>query len=360
MKHLHLATVCVLLTVCTRIYAQTSSVNHDSPAVAPLHSPWDAHPVQTTAAPYPCPAPTHLPVDFVTDGFYAANDPTHSIIDPVKQKAYEQTSGPVKHEGNVIVAAADAFRTTGSAEAVHCVLEHLEAQARDNALTGKMSSSQAYFVQGWVAGAAAIAYLKVDGNSRATPAQRNLILPWLQKEADLTRGFYDQHIRTSHTDAQNHFYWAAIQLAATGIATNNRRDFDWAMQRARDGIAAIQPDGTLAEEMRRGKRALHYHLYAASPLVMLAEFGLPNDIDLYTENHGALKKLVEVSTHGLIDASLFEKRTGIPQERPDPPTAEAIGWAEPYNRRFPDPIITRLLFEAPDHSYMYLGGLPPS
>ena len=328
-------------------------------AAAPLRSPWDTHPIQTTTAPYTCPAPAHLPIDFVTDGFYADNDPTHSIIDPVKQKAYEQSSGPVKHEGDVVVAAADAFRSTGSADASRCVLDHLEDLARDKALTGKMSSSQAYFVQGWVAGAAAIAYLKVDGNSRATAAQRDLILPWLQKQADLTRGFYDQRTRSSHTDAQNHFYWAAIQLAATGIAANDRRDFDWAMQRAKDGIAAIQPDGTLAEEMRRGKRALHYHLYAASPLVMLAELGLPNDVDLYSENHAALKKLVEVSTHGLVDSSLFDKRTGIPQERPDPPTAEAIGWAEPYNRRFPDPVITKLLAEAPNHSYMYLGGLPP-
>ena len=92
---------------------------------------------------------------------------------------------------------------------------------------------------------------------------------------------------------------------------------------------------------------------------MLAEFGIHNGIDLYAENGGALKKLVEVSTHGLVDPSLFENATGIPQERPDPPTAEAIGWAEPYNRRFPDPAITRLLAESPDHGYMYLGGLPP-
>jgi poly(beta-D-mannuronate) lyase len=352
-----------LLKAYTRsilVLASIQTASFLTALAAPLRSPWEAHPVQTTNATYACPAPTHLPVDFVTNGFYADNDPTHSIIDPVKQKAYNESSGPVKHEGDVIVAAADDFRTSGSGAAANCVLEHLEALARQNALTGKMSSSQAYYVQGWVAGAAAIAYLKVDGNERATPAQRDLILPWLQKEADLTRSFYDQRVHTAHTDAQNHFYWAAIQLAATGIAADNQRDFDWAMQRAKDGIAAIQPDGTLAEEMRRGKRALHYHLYAASPLVMLAELGLPNGVDLYAANHGALKKLVEVSTHGLIDPSLFAQRTGIPQERPDPPTAEAIGWAEPYNRRFPDPAITKLLAEQPNHSYMYLGGLPPS
>jgi poly(beta-D-mannuronate) lyase len=327
--------------------------------LSPLHSPWDAHPISATNAPYTCPAPSHLPVDFVTDGFYADNDPTHSIIDPVKQKAYEISSGPVKHEGDVVVAAADAFRSTGAEQAAHCVLTHLETQAREHALTGKMSSSQAYFVQGWVAGAEAIAYLKIDGANRATKEQRALILPWLEKEAELTRGFYEERMLKDGNDAQNHFYWAAIQLAATGIATNDRRNFDWAMLRAKDGISAIQPDGTMAEEMRRGKRALHYHLYAASPLVMLAELAWSNRIDLYGWNGGALKRLVAVSTHGLIDSSMFDERTGIPQERPDPPTAEAIAWAEPYNRRFPDPVITKLLQECSGHSYMYLGGLPP-
>lgn len=329
-------------------------------AAGPLVSPWDAHPITHSQVAYQCPEPAHLPVDFATDGFYALNDPTHSIIDPVRQKEYERTSGPVKHEGDVVVAAADAFRTTGSDQAAACVIHHLETEALDRALTGKMSSSQAYFVQGWVAGAETIAYLKVDGAKLSTPAQRALILPWLQKNADLTRAFYTQRKKESGTGAQNHFYWAAIQLAATGIATNNHADFNWAMNTAKAGVGAIQPDGTLPEEMRRGRRALHYHLYAASPLVMLAELGLPNGVDLYAENRGALKKLVKVSTEGLVNPSLFEKRTGIPQELPAPPTAEAIGWAEPYNRRFPDPTITQMLQECGDLSYMYLGGLPPN
>lgn len=325
-----------------------------------LVSPWDSHAVKLTKLSYNCPEPAHLPVDFSTDGFYAFNDPTGSIIDPVRQKEYERTSGPVKNEGNVVVAAADNFRRTGSEAAASCVIHHMEVLAKDHALTGKLSSSQAYFVQGWVVGAEAIAYLKVDGDHRTTAAQRALILPWLEKNADITRSFYDARAQKSGGGAQNHFYWAAVQLAATGIATDSQADFDWAMQNAKRGIDAIQPDGILPQEMRRGKRALHYHLYAASPLVMLAELGIPNGVDLYTYHDGALKKLVEISTHGLIDPSPFEKRTGILQERPDPPSPEAIGWAEPYNRRFPDPTITKLLKEQPDHSYMYLGGLPPA
>lgn len=325
---------------------------------APLRSPWSAHHVAQTSASYVCAPIPRLPVDLVTNGFYADNDPTHSIIDPVKMKAYSESSGPVKHEGDVVVAAADGFRKSGSAEAARCVIAHLDALATQKALTGKMSSSQAYFVQGWVSGAWAIAYLKVDGGNRTTAEQRARILPWLQALGEMTIAYYDKR-ESQSSGAQNHFYWAAVQLAATGIVVNNSHDFDWAMHRAKAGIDAIASDGTLVEEMRRGKRALHYHLYAASPLVMLAEFGMPNGVDLYAENHAALKQLVIVSTHGLVDASLFAQRAGIAQERPDPPTAEAIGWAEPYNRRFPDPVITKLLQEAPDHSYMYLGGLPP-
>jgi poly(beta-D-mannuronate) lyase len=311
--------------------------------------------------PYACSPIPKLPENFVTDGFYALNDPTHSIIDPVRQREYNRTSGPVKQEGNTIVAAADAFRSTGSEAAASCVLTHLTALARDRALSGSMSSAQAYFVQGWVVGAAAIAYLKVDGPGRATAQQRAVILPWLQRVADETRAFYDQRASSPGESggAQNHFYWAAVQLAATATATGNRDDFRWAIQKAEHGIDSIGPDGTLDEEMRRGSRALHYHLYAAAPLVMVAELALPNRTDLYTYHNGALKKLVDVSIQGLLDPSLFQGRTGQKQVAADPTSAEAIGWAEPYNRRFPSSLLTRLLTAAPNHSYMYLGGLPP-
>lgn len=326
----------------------------------PLTSPWAQHPVQETQAPYTCPAVPELPQNFVTDGFYALNDPTHSIVDPVRQKEYARTSGPVKHEGDVIVAAADAYRSTGSRAAAACTLVHMEGLARQHALSGTMSSSQAYFVQGWVVGAAAIAYLKVDGPHRASAAQRAVILPWLDKVADEDRAFYDRRATdpAESGGAQNHFYWAAVQLAATAIATGERQNFDWAISRARVGIDSIAPDGTMQGEMRRGSRALHYHLYAASPLVTLAELAMPNGVDLYTWRNGALTKLVDVSVSGMIDPSLFKQRTAMDQVQISP-SAESIGWAEPYNRRFPSPLLTRLLAQAPNHSYMYLGGLPP-
>lgn len=330
------------------------------PAHSQLRSPWDGKPIKATSLAYACPPVSHLPVDFVTEGFYADNDPTHSIIDPVKAKAYAESAGPVKHDGNVVVAAADAYRATGSIAAAHCVIEHIEANARNRSLTGKMSSRQAYFVQGWVLGGEAIAYLKVRDAGIVSRKQASVILPWMKQVALQAREFYDAKERTDGSSSQNnHFYWAAVELGAVGIAANDQSDFDWSIHAAREGISAIRPDGTLPQEMRRGKRALHYHLYAAAPLVMVAELAYSNGTDLYSEDDGALKKLVRVSTAGLLNPALFEKVSGVQQEVPMPPTGEAIGWAESFNRRFPDPTITKLLAQCHDLSYMYLGGLPP-
>lgn len=326
---------------------------------AVLRSPWDGVQVKATDAGYDCPPVGHLPVDFVTNGFYASNDPTHSIIDPVKMKAYAESAGPVKRDGNEVVAAADVYRTTGSLAAARCVVEHMEANARGRALTGKMSSNQAYYVQGWVLGAEAIAYLKVRDSGVISQAQAAVILPWLKAVSQQTKDYYDAREVKDAAAQNNHYYWAAVQMAAVGIAADDRGDFKWAMSAARQGIAAIEPDGTLPNEMRRGKRALHYHLYAAAPLVMLAELGLANDVDLYAVNGGALKHLVRVSAEGMVDPALFEKGAGIKQEVQSP-SGESIGWMEPFNRRFPDAVIAKLLGECRNKGYMYLGGLPPA
>jgi poly(beta-D-mannuronate) lyase len=91
-------------------------------------------------------------------------------------------------------------------------------------------------------------------------------------------------------------------------------------------VRQITPEGTLPPEMRRGQRALHYHLYAIAPLVYLAEFGENNGIALFAENNFALS------------CRLSGRRTSTSS---------------------PDPEISSLIAQAQSLSYMYLGGLPP-
>jgi poly(beta-D-mannuronate) lyase len=328
---------------------------HATPA---LRSPWDLAKVNVTAAAYTCPPMEPVPSDLTMDGFYRLDDPTHSIIDPVRQSAYTKAAEPVKSDGLKIVAAADAFRQTGSRSAALCVVHATAAMAAADSMAGHMSSNQSYYVQGWIAGQIAIDYLKVRGYGFATSDEDAAISSWLKRIAEQTKQFY---AKTGKGDGNrnNHFYWAGIEVAAIGVAANDHQDFDWGIAAYKDGVDRIQPDGTLPLEMARGVRALHYHLYAVAPLVLLAEFGETNGIPLYSRNSGAIHRLVDTSIHGVIDPSLFEQKTGLKQEIAERPSGDQIGWAPPYYRRFPDPILISMIENAKTLSVFYLGGLPP-
>jgi poly(beta-D-mannuronate) lyase len=323
-------------------------------AQSPLRSPWDGRPVTTTDTPYTCPPIAHLSRDLTTDGFYS--DSKSSVIDPAKWKAYSESSGPYKNLGQVIVDAADAWRSTGNREAAACALSHMEVAARDGVFTGKMSSHQAYYVQGWVIGAIAIGWLKVRDSGLETAALHNLVVPWIVSVTRQTTGFYDESHATN-----NHLYWAGDEAAAAGVAANDQKLFDWAVAAYRTGIAEIQPDGSMPLEMARGQRALHYHLYALSPLVYIAEFGEVNGVHLYAERNNALAHLERLCVDGMKDNQFFVKATGIAQDTPTqgPPAAEQISWGVIWQSRFPDPVLASLLAQAGPLSYMYLGGLPP-
>lgn len=322
-----------------------------------LRSPWDGKPVKTTDAPYACPAIAHIAPDLVTDGFYRLDDPTHSIIDPVRQEAYRKSSDGVKSVGMAIVKAADDYRTSGSRKAAQCAMTQILALAQEHSLAGTMSSNQAYYVQGWVVGAIAIAYLKIRDSGIATAEQTETITKWMQTVGDQTIGYYDRRKKSGQGDSQNnHLYWAGVELAAIGVAADNRRDFDWAVSAYDNGVNQIRPDGTLPLEMARGGRALHYHLYALAPLVLIAEFGEANHLDLYAHANGALHRLVKVSVAGLQDPTPFEKATGVPQEIPKVISGDQIGWAPPYLRRFPNPALEQIVEAA--QSERLLSGWP--
>jgi poly(beta-D-mannuronate) lyase len=329
-------------------------------AAQPLRSPWDGEPVAITKAAYSCPAIAHIASDLVTDGFYRLDDPTHSIIDPVRQEAYRKSSDGVKAVGMAIVKAADDYRTAGSRGAAQCAMAQIVTLAQEHSLAGKMSSNQAYYVQGWVVGAVAIAYLKIRETGIATPKETETIAKWMQSVGEQTKGYYDSHKRVGHGDSQNnHLYWAGVELAAIGVAANDRKDFDWAMATYDNGVDQIQPDGALQLEMARGVRALHYHLYALAPLVLLAEFGDANHLDLYARANGSIHRLVNFSVTGLQDPTPFVKATGVQQEVPKTITGDQIGWAPRYVQRFPNPALEQMIRAAPSLSVYYLGGLPP-
>jgi poly(beta-D-mannuronate) lyase len=326
-----------------------------------LRSPWDAVPVTANESAFSCPDETPpLPRDFATNSYLI--DPQHSIPDDILKQEHDTSVSEIESFSRFVVRAADAYRTTGSRAAAECVVNLLQGAAEQGALAGNMDGHQAVYTQGSNLGAWAIAFLKVRGSGVATPEQNRQIAAWLKKLARGNEAYYNmRRLRRGPNDGySHHLYWAGFAVAAAAVANNDQGMFRWAMNAYKQGVSDIREDGTLPIEMDRGQLALHSHIYALAGLVMLAEFGEVNGMDLYAEKNSAIGRLIAVCVSGIEDPSFFQRETGVAQVVESEVQPWEISWARPYTRRFPNPKLDSLLGKAVRLNYTMLGGLPPA
>lgn len=333
------------------ISSQASAANETKP----LASPWDGPIAQTMSSSRPCAALPALSKAFTVSGYYT--DKNHSIIDQERLRLYKSATNSVYETAKIITRLADRYQQKGDLGDAACAAADLATLAKANSLTGTMQGNQASYVQGWVLGAFSIAWLKIRNDSQIEPANRSVITHWLATMAMQNRRYYDQ--RPKAEDARNnHRYWAGLAVSAAGIAANRRDLFDWGVDSARIGLRQVAQDGSLPLEMGRRAKALHYHLFAITPLVITAELADANGIDLYQDNGGALKRLARFSLSGISDPSPFVKAAGIAQE-PITLAGGTVGWLIPYQHRFPAPEQQAVLDKMSSKTMLYFGGLPP-
>lgn len=323
-----------------------------------LKSPWDAHPVALTATPYNCPDPPPFSKSLDAEGYYI--DAHHSVIDPVKKAAYEKAAAAPDHLGQWSTQAADAYLQKGSRAGAQCVYTLLTAAAAAKAWSAEMQTGQAHYVQKWLLAATAMAYLKVRNTGVGAPDQDKAIQKWFGDLAGRVEDYVGSKIDHPGSDAwNNHRYWSGLAVAAVGIARNNPKQFRFGMDAFKCGVDQIQSNGVLPLELARAGMALHYHLYALAPLIMLAELGEANGIDTYAEDHHALDRLASLCEQGLLHPEIFEKGTGVQQKMPDKIAGATIGWAVPYVKRHPDPQLSAWIARAEYTGFWQWGGLPP-
>jgi poly(beta-D-mannuronate) lyase len=342
-----------------------------SHAANKLVSPWDNVQTTQTDASYDCPASPHFNTTLDVSVYYI--DKNASIIDQKKLDAWNiGTEAPV-HLGQFATRAADAYLATGSRSAARCVYSLLDAAAQSAAWTDRMPDFNGVYVQNWLLSGSAIAYLKLRHSNLSTPQQDAEIRRWFRLLSVRVREYFDDETIRIGAKENNHIYWAGLAVAAESIVDNNPQAMRWGANAYGVGIEAIQPDGSLPNEMVRAGRALHYHLYSLGPLIMLAELLEANDVPAYAADSGpnkpspagkgAIHRLVAFSLAGLEDPTVFEKRTGIPQVATLPYSGQDIGWAVPYVHRFPNSPstaqLTVLIAKAPWVSFWQWGGAPP-
>ncbi|HEX8048614.1 alginate lyase family protein [Rhizobium sp.] len=324
-------------------------------AAAVLHSPWDT-PASGSKMPatFTCSAPPQLPASIKAADYYT--DVAHSVIDPARKRAYDEATDNLRLATRTVVDMADGYRTGGNEATARCVAKFLDSFATHDALSDGATTNQAVYVQGWLLGSLTVAWLKIRSDSDIPLDEQSRITAWLADIASRNIAYYAS--RGDKTDGRNnHRYWAGFTAMAAGIAANRKDLFDWGVDSFRIGANQITPDGTLPLEMARRAKALHYHIFAAAPLVTMAEMASANGVDLYAVNHNAVSRLMQTVVAGIDDPSLFTAKAGTTQEAVHL-HAEDIAWAAPFERRFPDPALAALLKTLASRSVLYLGGLP--
>ncbi|HVZ88879.1 MAG TPA: alginate lyase family protein [Polyangia bacterium] len=317
------------------------------PVLGPLRGPLDVNARRATAGralPPPPPSPVAPPIrDLAGVSYYLGS--SHAIVDPVRKQENQQAFAPLRaYVGRVIDLANGwvASRPPQPAYATRAV-EALARWARDGSLLGT-TNQQGVYERAWTLSGLALAYLQIRDVPSVDPAARAAVDAWLVQVAEAVRLANDHPGRMSSQN--NHAYWAGLGVAATGAATQSRPLFAWGIERARIGLGQIHPDGFLPLELGRRQLAFHYHQFALAPLVMLAELGRANGIDLYGENNGALRKLADRVIDGWRDPAPFAAAAGVTQEMKMPPRGADLAWAEPYYARFHDRRLVPLLAAA--------------
>lgn len=279
----------------------------------------------------PFPAPYTDTLDFPSK--YEGSGKARDQLNEASDAEYKARSKPVTDLEKAITKVVDKYLETGRPEALACAINGYLGWAQAGGLRGPATTYSGKAIRKWSLASLSGAWLRLKFSSsqplRAYPEQSAAIEQWLGRVADQVVSEWDPDAPLKNVN--NHFYWAAWSVMATGVALDRRELFDWSTRIYNTFATQADEQGFLPNELNRETRALGYHNFAITPLAMIAAFGKANGVDLASQGNGALKRLATVTLQGIDNPKLFEDRTGKPQALDgfDEPQSK-LAWLAPY------------------------------
>lgn len=284
-------------------------------------------PISTEHAPYaganvackPAPAPV---LSLKSQPFYS--DGSYSKVDPEAFKREQEAAQPLDDFLRVVQSAATDHRR-GKPGAAACALAALDAWASAKALLGEFTQ-QGGFQRKWTIGGAALAYLSLREAEGLDASAKARVAAWLGEVGRAVRPYYDKRPAANRN---NHDYWAALAVAATGLAANDRAMVEWGVARMKLGLSDIAADGSLPREIARKQMALHYQLFSLPPLAAVARIAEVNGMGLTDKERAALDRLARFTFAATQDQTEIARLAGIAQDDPmlrgRPALVQAVG-----------------------------------
>jgi poly(beta-D-mannuronate) lyase len=220
-----------------------------------------------TAALADCPAAPDPVLGLAFDSRYTDDSETRSEIDPEAEAAAKAALRPVDDFLRDLARRANTALDGSDPAAAGCVVAQIARWAGADALAGLDSPTARLSVGARLAGFALVLLqaAPLAGDADAVTA----IDGWLTRRLSEQIAFWEEDApdgaRTGNLRA-----WAALAAAATAARTGDPALRYWAAASAAHVLCSAAADGSLPQEMRRGRLALQYQLHAITPLVVTA------------------------------------------------------------------------------------------
>lgn len=303
-----LARVVVTMVVATTapFAARAGSIGIDLPP--PVH-------LKTTTPVCPTTRPS-MPRDSDMPPMYTPGDKSFSTRDVATQAEFDAKRRPFDVARQAVdrlvedYFGAHAVRPAGALEVRACLVDLLDAWAMDGALLGTMSH-QAGDYRKFVAPSVAIGFFVAsNGNDALSDERRRRIARWLGEVNDRGRAQMDEWARSRNL-INNHHYWVAYVALLVGMTTDDESRIAWGEKYLRHGLAAIDGDGLLKEELTRKSRSLFYHAYALAPLAMSTYMMKKRGLEVSDGELAALHRLARLVVAGYADPTSFTTRPAV-------------------------------------------------
>jgi poly(beta-D-mannuronate) lyase len=323
----------VALCACTSVGSVPSAALKPPPGYyAPIVPAQAQQDVQTCqrAAPLPHTGALH----FLSR--YEGSDRARATINLKAEAEYRDKTRVIREMEQGVVKYVTATLRKGKPQDLDCAVAWLDTWAQADALMSTDFNHTGKSIRKWTLGSLASAWVSLKFSASkplaAYPQQAQRIEAWFTRLAEQTvRDWSNLPLK----QVNNHSYWAAWAVMASAVALNRHDLFDWAVERFHVAATQVNSDGFLPNELRREQRALSYHNYALTPLVMIAAFAAANGVDLREDEDAALRRLAERVMSGLADPAAFVRATGKQQDDDNLKDNAEFAWLEPYCTLYP-------------------------
>ena len=290
---------------------------------------------------------------------YTQDSKSRSDFDEKANAAVDAALKPVDDFIVSLATAANESLTRADAEgilAADCVVDRIHTWAAADALSALETDGAQMSVPSRIAGIA-IAY--AQALPKATLDDRQAVIEsWLRTRVQASILYFDTEA-PPRASSNNLRAWAGLGAAQVGLILNDEAMITWANASVQRVACTAKADGSLPNEMWRGKLALHYQIHAVGPLVFTSALLKDKDPGLIHTCDDAIIRAARFAIAGAKDPKVVELVAGEKQKfDPDPAKLKAFefAWITAFLSQVDDPDIKAFALNFDVLSNSKLGG----